>query len=139
MENGLHVVVVEEPCLSRNVLVKALHAWGYPCVVADNEIAAWAAVRSVPRPTVVVADWLADFLDGEDFFDRIRGLADVQDIHILGAIPRGAVGGGLRRCIMAGADDCIGRPYDLDEMRVRLRLAARILGVAPDGPIFPEE
>lgn len=137
MENGLHVVVVEEPCLSRNVLVKALQAWGYSYVVADNEKSAWEAVRAVPRPAVVVADWLADFLDGDEFFDMIRGLADIQNVHVLGVIPRGAVGG-IRRCIMAGADDCIGRPYDLDEMRVHLRLAARILGVAPSGPIFPE-
>jgi DNA-binding response OmpR family regulator len=138
VENGVHIVVVEEPCLSRNVLVKALQAWGYPCVVADNEEEAWKAVRTAPRPVVVVADWLADFLDGDDFFDRIRGLSDGQDIHILGAIARGGVGG-IRRCIMAGADDCIGRPYDLDEMRVRLRLAARILGATPNGPLFPED
>jgi DNA-binding response OmpR family regulator len=138
VENGLHVVVVEEPCLSRNVLVKALQTWGYSCVVADNEKSAWEAVRTMPRPAVIVADWLADFLDGDEFFEMIRGLSGGQDVYILGAISRGAVGG-IRRCIMAGADDCIGRPYDLDEMRVRLRLAVRILGVAPDGPIFPEK
>lgn len=138
MDNGLHIVVVEEPCLSRNVLVKALQAWGFSCVVADNENSAWEAVRSVPRPAVIVADWLADFLDGDEFFDTIRNLSRGQAVYLLGATPRGSVGG-IRRCIMAGADDCIGRPYDLDEMRVRLRLAARILGVAPDGPIFSEE
>lgn len=138
MECRPNVVVVEEPGLPRNVLVKALLAWGYPCVVADSEKSAWGAVQGVQRPVVVVIDWLAEFLDCEEFIERISSSPDMEGVYVLAGISRGAVGG-LRQCVMAGADDCVSRPYDLDEMRLRLHQAARLMGLAPADPVFPEE
>ncbi len=133
---ALNIVIVEEPCLSRNVLVKALGAWGFACTVAEKEDAAWAAILAAPAPVLVLADWHCDFLECDEFFERIRGRASLHGLYILGGIPRGAVGA-IRRCMMAGADDFLFRPYDLDEVRVRLRVAAKVMGLAPDGPVFP--
>ena len=138
MATGLRIVIVEEQCLSRNVLVKALHAWGYSCAVVEDEDAAWAAVLGAVGPTLILADWHADFLECSEFIEKVRARPAMNGVHILCSIPRGAVGA-IRSCINAGADDYVFRPYDLDEMRVRLHIASKVMGLAPVGPVFPAE
>lgn len=134
----LNIVIVEEPCLSRNVMVKALRAWGYLCTVADTEDAAWVALRASTGPCLVLVDWHADFLECRDFFDRIRSSPALNGTYILGAVPRG-FGGAIRESVVAGADDHVFRPYDLDEVRVRLHIASRILGHVPCESAFASE
>jgi DNA-binding response OmpR family regulator len=138
LNTGMHIIVVEEACLSRNVLVKALAIWGYDCVVAESEESAWAAVNAAPSPRLVLMDWFADFLDVEEFMDRVHAEPALDDVVILGGVPRGAVSG-IRRCIRAGADDVVSRPYDLDEVRLRLHTVSKSMGLVPEGPAFPEE
>jgi CheY-like chemotaxis protein len=135
VENELSIVIVEEASLSRNVLVKALGAWGYACVVAEDEKSAWDAVRAARLPVLVLADWHADFMGCDEFFWKVRSTEATRGAFLMGAIPRGAVGG-IRQCIAAGADDFVSRPYDLDEIRVRLHLASKAMGLTPEGPLF---
>lgn len=134
----LNIVIVEEPCLSRNVMIKALRAWGYACTVAGDEDAAWTALCAVTGPCLVLVDWHADFLECADFFARIRKKPELNGTYILSAIPRG-FGGAIRESLVAGADDFVFRPYDLDEVRVRLHIASRIFGLEPDGSAFASE
>lgn len=137
VDNELSIVIVEEPSLSRNVLVKALGAWGYASVVAGNEESAWKAVRAARTPVLVLADWHADFMGCDEFFWKVRNAQATRSAYLMGAIPRGAVGG-IRQCIASGADDYVYRPYDLDEVRVRLHLAAKAMGLATTGPLFSD-
>ncbi len=137
VENELNIVIAEEPSLSRNMLVKALSAWGYACAIAEDEESAWKSVRSARTPVLVLADWHADFMGCDEFFWKVRNEQATRDAYLMGAIPRGAVGG-IRQCIAAGADDYVYRPYDLDEVRVRLHLAAKSMGMATPGPLFSD-
>lgn len=132
---GLSIVVVEEPSLSRNVLLKALHEWGYPCLVAEDEESAWVSVLGAQTPALVLADWHASFLECDELFERIRARRALQGVYLMGAVPRGAVGA-IRRCLGSGADDFLYHPYDLDEVRVRLHIASKVLGVSTSGPVF---
>lgn len=136
MEKELNIVIVEEPCLSRNVMSKALCAWGYSCSIAEDEAAAWKAVLAAQAPVLVLADWHADFMGCDEFFWKVRATPALQDVYLLGGIPRGAVGA-IRQCMASGADDFVYRPYDLDEMRVRLHVASKVMGLEPSGPVFP--
>jgi len=137
VENELSVVIVEEPSLSRNVLVKALGVWGYSYAIAEDEGAAWKAALAARAPVAVLADWHADFMGCDEFFFRVRDAQTTQGAYLLAGIPRGAVGA-IRRCIASGADDYVYRPYDLDEVRVRLHLASKVMGLALKGPVFSD-
>ncbi|NLW82073.1 MAG: response regulator [Desulfovibrionales bacterium] len=135
MAGELFIVIVEGPCFGRNVLCRALASWGYAYFLAEDEAAAWSAVTAVRGPTVVLADWQVDFMECEKFFLRIRRQQDLGQIHLMGAIPRGAPGA-IRQCVRAGADDVVSVPYDLDEVRLRLHTARKLLGLSPGGAVF---
>jgi len=137
VDKNLSIVIVEEPCLSRNVMSKALCVWGYRCAIAEDEDAAWKAVRAAQAPVLVLADWHADFMGCDEFFWKLRATPALQDVYLVGGIPRGAVGA-IRHCMASGADDFVYRPYDLDEMRVRLHVASKVMGLAPSGSVFPD-
>lgn len=137
VDTNLSIVIVEEPCLSRNVMAKALGVWGYPCAIAEDEDAAWKAVMTAQAPVLVLADWHADFMGCDEFFWKVRATPSLQDVYLMGGIPRGAVGA-IRQCMASGANDFVYRPYDLDEMRVRLHVACKVMGLDPDGFIFPD-
>jgi len=137
VENELNIVIVEEPCLSRNVLVKALGVWGYSCEITEDEDTAWKVSLTASAPVLILADWHADFMGCDEFFWRVRSMKTLQGVYLLGAVPRGAVGA-IRQCISSGADDFVYRPYDLDEVRVRLHLASKVMGLTPGGRVFPD-
>jgi CheY-like chemotaxis protein len=137
VEKDLSIVIVEEPCLSRNVMSKALGVWGYSCAIAEDEDAAWKAVVSAQAPVLVLADWHADFMGCDEFFWKVRNTPALQGVYLVGGVPRGAVGA-IRHCMASGADDFVYRPYDLDEMRVRLHVASKVMGLAHCGPVFPD-
>ncbi len=137
MENELSIIIVEEPCLSRNVLAKALGAWGYTCEIAEDEDTAWKMAMTATAPVLILADWHADFMGCDEFFWRVRSTQALQGAYILGAVPRGAAGA-IRQCISSGADDYVYRPYDLDEVRVRLHLASKIMGLTARDSVFPD-
>ena len=131
MKNGLRVVLLEEEGLIHNVLVKALADWGYVCEVPEDEDAVWAAVRRDAAPTVVVADWHTDILDCGDFFRKVRRVG--EHCHLVVGIPRSSTDG-IHVCIRAGAHDFVYRPYNLDEVQVRLHAIGRIMGL-PGGSL----
>lgn len=135
MSHALNIVVLEEQGLSRDVLVKALQSWGHACSVIENKGSAWAIIKSAPAPCVVVADWHADFLDCEELVRRIRRKVSLRKVYILAAVPRGAVGA-IRRSMQCGANDIILRPYDLDEVQLRLHMASRLMGLKVDELVF---
>jgi DNA-binding response OmpR family regulator len=137
VENELSIVIVEEPCLSRNVLVKALGAWGYSCEITEDEDTAVEVALAASAPVLILADWHADFMGCDEFFWRVRSTQGLQGVYLLSAVPRGAVGA-IRQCISSGADDYVYRPYDLDEVRVRLHLASKVMGLTSEGSVFPD-
>ena len=122
MSVHVQVVIVDEACLSRNVLLKALGSWGYDCRTADTEASAWAALQDAQKPVILIAHWYAAFVECESFFQKIRRTSFACPVYPVAAISRN-VSGSIRRCINGGAADFVSRPYDLDEIRVRLHVA----------------
>jgi DNA-binding response OmpR family regulator len=130
VKNGLRVVLLEEKCLMRNVLLKSLGAWGYAWEAPDDEDAAWAALRQNSGPTMVMVDLHSELVDGTEFLRRARR---DHSCYLVAGVPRNSMGG-IRACIESGAHDFIYCPYDLDEVRVRLHVIGRIMGL-PQAPL----
>jgi len=125
---GPHVlsalVADEEPSV-RAVVKHALEALGHTVRVVHDGREAFQLILK-ERFDLVVTDWEMPGIDGLDLCRRIREvrLPGYTYVIIL-SVRRGKTN--LMRGLSVGADDFMAKPFDPEELRVRLHTAERIL------------
>jgi two-component system KDP operon response regulator KdpE len=120
MNAGATVLIVEDDAEQRAVLVRELGSRGYRTQEAPDGRAAlerWEAAR----PDVVLLDLGLPDLDGLDVIRRIRKDAMTPIVILSGRFAEREKVEALDR----GADDYVTKPYGLDELHARLRVALR--------------
>jgi diguanylate cyclase (GGDEF)-like protein len=118
------LVVDDDPLLRRSLKLQLTRA-GYEVHEAEDGQSAWEMIaREGYR--FVITDWNMPGMKGPELVQRIRegGLAGYTYIMMLTAhVEKLDVVVGLQ----AGADDYITKPFDMDELRARVAIGARIL------------
>ncbi len=123
----MRALVVEDDRVSSQFLSNTLSCFGYDVTTADNGREALELVRS-GEFRIVISDWEMPEMSGDELCRQIRarkwsGYIYIMLVTYFDGIER--VVEGLR----AGADDFLSKPYHPDELRIRLRVAERILGL----------
>jgi len=131
--HGVRVLVVDDDRAVREALRRALTLAGYEVQLAgDGEQALEAVVQVVPD--AVVLDVGMPGLDGLEVCRRLRRLGNRVPILILTA--REGVSDRIDG-LDAGADDYMVKPFDVGELKARIRALLRRSG--PDGGDDPEK
>ncbi len=129
MTTGATVLVVEDDAETRAALVRELGSRGYRIQEAPDGRTAlerWEA----QRPDVILLDLGLPDLDGLDVIRRIRRDAMTPIVILSGRYAEREKVEALDR----GADDYVTKPFGLDELHARLRVALRrSTGGAGDG------
>ena len=123
----MKILVVEDDTDSRETLGALLELDGHQVVSAKNGSEGWQAFESGPF-RVVISDWLMPEMDGLELCRRIRAAERPSYSYvILVSALKGKAS--YLQGMAAGADDFISKPYDPDELKTRLIVAERIIGV----------
>ncbi|MBB5788911.1 response regulator transcription factor [Jiangella mangrovi] len=117
---GARVLVVDDDDALRQFVARNLAARGFEVTTARNGLEALALVDRV-HPDLVVLDIMMPGLDGLETCRRIR-LTSVMPIIVLTALDTEA---DKVRCLDEGADDCLVKPFGVDELLARVRSALR--------------
>ncbi len=126
-DGNLQVLVAEDDVVSGEMLSECLRAFGYSVTHVTNGKAAIEMVRT-GRFRLVVSDWEMPELDGIGLCDFIRQRHTGGYIYVILLTSRCGTSN-IVRGLNAGADDFITKPFQPDELRVRLRAAERILAL----------
>lgn len=123
----MKILVAEDDPVSRLVLTSILRKLGHEVAEVPDGLEAWATFQQTPF-AVVVSDWMMPSIDGLELTRRIRAADRVRYTYV---ILLTALSGRERYLegMEAGADDFLTKPLDAEELRVRLRVAERILGL----------
>lgn len=123
----IRVLIAEDDQASGRLISAAIRKLGYDAVLASNGRDAWYSYVS-ERPRIVITDWMMPVIDGIELSRRIR--ADGRS-HYTYLIMLTALDGKERYAegMRAGVDDFMTKPLDLDVLRVRLKVAERVLGL----------
>ena len=123
----MKILIAEDDRPSKLLLSVTLSKMGHDVVVADDGKDAWAKFEAEPA-SVVITDWMMPGMDGIELCRRIRARRRTEYTYILILTSLSGKQSFLEG-MDAGADDYITKPFDPDELKARLRVAARILGL----------
>ena len=127
MTDAISVLVVDDDAVSSAQLSALAKAAGYEVTVAPNGRQAWDLLQ-LARVPIVISDWYMPEMDGPELCGRIRARRNEPYVYFILVTSRGGKQQYLKG-MNAGADDFIAKPVDPDELRARLTVAERILGL----------
>jgi len=120
------VLLAEDDPVFRHLLTSWLRRWSYAVVAVDNGLDAWQALQQQNAPQLVILDWIMPGMEGTELCRQIRSHPTGVYRYILlitSKDNKNDVVAGLE----AGADDYLTKPFNVEELRARIRTGKRIL------------
>ncbi len=124
----MRILVAEDDPVTRRVLESMLEEWGFEVEEAKDGIEAWEQIRRENAPPMVILDWMMPGLNGLEVLEKVRRSPNAPFIYVLMLTMR-TEKQDVIRAMEAGADDYISKPFDSQELRVRLRAGQRIVAL----------
>jgi len=121
----MRVLIVEDSSVMRRLLHSSLQKWKYEVVEAEDGARAWELFQREHFP-LVLTDWLMPEMDGLELTRRIRACELPSYVYII-LLTGKSEKRDLVAAMDAGADDFLAKPFDPDELRVRVREGKRII------------
>lgn len=120
MKDSLHILVVEDDKAIRNLISTALTAYDYLCTTASNGKEA-LQIAVINKPDVIILDLGLPDMDGVDLIRSIRGFSNCPIIVVSARTEDHDKIAALDE----GADDYLTKPFSVEELLARLRVAIR--------------
>jgi sigma-B regulation protein RsbU (phosphoserine phosphatase) len=124
----MKILIAEDDAIPRRLLEATLARWDYEVVAAHDGDEAWEILQQAEdAPRLAILDWQMPGMDGVEVCRRVRERPeDAPYVYLLlltGKDSKEDLIAGLE----AGADDYLTKPFNRDELQVRLRAGRRIL------------
>lgn len=124
----MKILVADDEVTSRNILEHILTRWGYAVVPVADGNEALKRLQRADAPRLAVLDWMMPGIEGIEICRKLRekeknGKQYTYVILLTAKDSKASIIEGME----AGADDYIIKPFDQNEMRVRIRAGQRIL------------
>jgi diguanylate cyclase (GGDEF)-like protein len=122
----MRILIADDDPLTRLLLDNALTDAGYEVNTAADGFEAWEALRRDDAPPLAILDWMMPGLDGVDVCRKVRLEGETPYVYIImltGRTETRYVVQGME----AGADDYVSKPFDEQELQVRVRAGRRIV------------
>lgn len=122
----MKVLIADDDPVSLKMLESLLKQEGFDPVLANDGNGAWQALQAEDAPSMAVMDWLMPGMDGLEVCRKVRKLDQASYKYIVILTVKGQHKD-LLQALDAGADDYIVKPFDPQELKVRLRAGRRVL------------
>ncbi|MBV8774011.1 MAG: anti-sigma factor antagonist [Deltaproteobacteria bacterium] len=121
----MKVLIAEDEVVSRRLLQSYLQRWGHEVVTAQDGAEAWSLFQAGEFP-IVISDWMMPQMDGLELIRHIRACRRAGYVYAILLTSRSHKED-LVEGMESGADDFLTKPFDRDELRVRLRAGQRVI------------
>jgi len=123
----MRILIAEDEPVTRASLARQLERWGHAVTASPDGEEAWARFGE-SEFDLVITDWEMPRLSGVELIQRIRSAPEARFVYIVmltGRTNKADLVGGIE----AGADDFVAKPFDREELRVRLLAGERIVSL----------
>lgn len=121
----MNILIADDNLPSRVLLSKLLLKLGYEVTMASDGKEAWEIIQK-GNTSFVITDWIMPEMDGPELCKKIRN-ADLGHYVYIVILTSKEEKSEMIEGLEAGADDFIVKPYDKDELFVKIRIGERIL------------
>lgn len=124
----MRVLIADDDVVLRHSLKVHLERWSYKVEECADGRQAWKAMQGPSAPAMAVIDWNMPGMDGPTICQELREMPSLASMYVIlltsNKEQKDVVAG-----LESGADDYIVKPFDWNELRARLRIGARIVGL----------
>ena len=124
----MKVLIAEDELFFRCMLEGTLRKLGYDVVATANGQAAWEILQRPDAPKLAILDWQMPGMNGLDVCRNIRKSLSPEPTYIIMLTSREGRDN-ILTALRAGADDYVVKPFDREELQVRLQVGRRIVGL----------
>jgi len=110
------------------MLVSTLNEWGYETVATVDGEEAWEKLRGGNAPHVAILDWMMPKMDGLEVCRKVRALHNPEPTYVIILTSKEGKEN-IVTALESGADDYLTKPFDRGELRARLQVGLRIVGL----------
>jgi len=103
-----------------------LSRWGFDVVTAVDGEQAWQILEGADTPRLAILDWMMPGMDGVDVCRKVREQLTGPYIYML-LLTSKREKEDIVSGMAAGADDYVSKPFDPQELRMRLKAGERII------------
>ncbi|MBV9848423.1 MAG: SpoIIE family protein phosphatase [Armatimonadetes bacterium] len=125
----MKILIADDDAVPRRLLEATLSRWGYEIVVAKDGQEAWDILEGEESPKMAILDWMMPEMDGLEVCRKVRQREQedqtpyVYIIMLTSKMRKEDVIEGME----AGADDYLTKPFNQNELQVRMMAGQRIL------------
>ena len=124
----MHILIAEDDPVTGEILARTLQRWHYNTMLVVDGAQAWDRLRTATDPMLAILDWMMPEMDGPDVCRRVRQELPLANRYLLLVTAREGRGD-MVAGLDAGADDYIIKPFDPEELRARVAVGVRVLGL----------
>lgn len=124
----MRILIADDNHFYRRALEAMLREWGYDVIAVPDGLTAWDVLQSDQAPKLAILDWMMPGLDGPEVCRRLRATVRHEPTYVILLTAKDGKENAVA-ALESGADDFILKPFDGDELRARLRVGRRIVGL----------
>ena len=122
----MKILIADDDTLSLLLLRQTVEDWGYQVTTATDGNQACAILEGADAPMLAIIDGMMPGMDGIDVCRRVRQYNHDRYTYLIMLTARNETAF-MVEAMNAGADDFISKPFNYEELQVRLRAGQRII------------
>ncbi|MDO9543301.1 MAG: response regulator [Kiritimatiellia bacterium] len=120
-------LLIAEDDLTSQLMIKAMVAKaGYEPIVTGDGLSAYEILLKPDAPKLAVLDWMMPGMDGVEICRKIRELKSNEPVYLILLTSRDNKKD-IIHGLKAGANDYIVKPYDVEELQVRIGVGRKVV------------
>ena len=122
----MRILIAEDDAMSRAMLERALQRTGYEVIAVEDGALALTQLANADPPRMALLDWVMPHKSGIDVCAEVRQRKDKAYTYLI-LLSSKESKQDIVQGLEAGADDYLTKPFDVEELKARLRAGERIL------------
>ncbi len=124
----MRILVAEDDPMAHMLLSAALTEWGYEVSVVEDGQEALVFLEAPGAANLAILDWMMPGLDGPEVCEKFRTQNPASPTYLILLTGRDSKTD-LTAALKAGANDYVVKPFNYDELKLRVDLGKTVVNL----------